>query len=267
MIAFPSFQHLVMNIDKRNIAYVKINRPEVHNSFNEKLIEELTECAELIEQSNIRVVILTGEGRSFCAGADLNYMRKSMDFNSEENENDAATMSKMFELWNTLSKPIIGRINGAAIGGGTGLVAACDIAVASENAKFGFSEVKLGLIPAVIGQFVITKIGVSAAREYFLSGEKFNAKIAEKINLVNYVVPEDKLDQKVEELIKELLSSGPSAIKASKELIRNFSQLNSDGMKKYAVEIIAKLRQSSEGQEGMEAFFSKRPTKWRKESE
>ncbi|MHA1990747.1 MAG: enoyl-CoA hydratase-related protein [Candidatus Hodarchaeales archaeon] len=259
---FPSYDHIATSIDEKKVAIVKINRPEVHNAFNEKLIKEMTECGKLIENSDIRVVILTGEGRSFCAGADLNYMRKSKDFTFDENVQDASAMAEMFHVWNNLSKPIIGRINGTAIGGGIGLVAACDIAIASSNAKFGFSEVKLGIIPAVISPFVIRKIGVTAARELFLTGAQFNADTAQKIYLINYTVPDEDLDTKVNEISRELLSSGPLAIKESKELIKKNYILNNEELVKYTVAIIAELRQSDEGQEGIDAFFSKRSAKW-----
>jgi methylglutaconyl-CoA hydratase len=261
---FPSYEHITTSIDEKKVVMVKINRPEVHNAFNEKLIKEMTECGKLIESSDIRVVILTGEGRSFCAGADLNYMRKSKDYNLDENVQDASAMAEMFHIWNNLSKPIIGRINGTTIGGGIGLVAACDIAIATSNAKFGFSEVKLGIIPAVISPFVIRKIGIAAARELFLTGARFNADTAQKINLINYVIPTEDLDTKVSEISRELLSSGPLAIKESKELIKKNYVLNNEELMKYTIEVIARLRQSDEGQEGIDAFFSKRSAKWAK---
>ncbi|OLS23549.1 MAG: 3-hydroxypropionyl-coenzyme A dehydratase [Candidatus Heimdallarchaeota archaeon LC_3] len=262
MTEFPKFSTLKVIIDTRNVIYVSLNRPEVHNAFNEKLIEELIICGKIIGDSDLRVIVLTGEGRSFCAGADLNYMKKSSEFTIEENIDDAKIMSEMFEIWNNLSKPIVGKINGTAIGGGIGLVSACDIAISPDNAKFGFSEVKLGIIPAIISQFVIPKIGISAAREYFLTGSRFTAETAKSINLINYVVPKDDLDQKVENIVEELLTSGPNAIKAGKLLIKNSANSNYEEFADYTIKIIAELRKSEEGQEGIEAFFSKRQANW-----
>ena len=265
MFELPSYTHIQLTLDNRKILTVKLNRPEVHNAFNEELISNLTECAGFIEKSsNIRGIVLTGAGKSFCAGADLNYMQKSKNFSYEENVLDATKMGTMFRVWNHLSKPVIGKINGTTLGGGTGLLAACDITITVVTAKFGFTEVKLGIMPAVISQFVISKIGFSAAREFFLTGTRFSAETALKIGLVNYVVADEKeLETKVAEIILELLSSGPKAITASKELIRKNQEMNHSDLMHYSIEKIANLRVSEEAQEGISAFLEKRPPTWK----
>lgn len=265
MTELPSYPHLQLTLDNKKILTVKLDRPNVHNAFNEELIHSLSECANFIENSDtIRCVILTGAGKSFCAGADLSYMQKSKNFSYAENLEDANNMGEMFRLWNNLSEPVIGRINGTTMGGGIGLLAACDIAITMSIAKFAFSEVKLGIIPSIISQFVINKIGFSAAREFFLTGARFSAETALKIGLVNYVVTDEKeLDTKVAEITLELLSSGPKAIKASKELLRKNLELNSTDIMKYSIEKIASLRISEEAQEGISAFLDKRSPKWK----
>ncbi|MFW9928834.1 MAG: enoyl-CoA hydratase-related protein [Candidatus Thorarchaeota archaeon] len=262
MLALPTFSTLDLNLNAKNALYVKINRPDVHNAMNEQVIDDLIHCATFIENSSVRVVILSGKGKSFCAGADLNYMKRSKDFTFQQNLNDAKQMSLMFELWNTLSKPVIGKITGFTIGGGTGLVAACDIAIAEENAKFGFSEVKLGIVPAIISPYILRKIGFTYTREFFLTGQRFSAEKAKQISLINYVVNSEELDGKVEEIISELLTSGPEAIRAGKELINKNLLLEKTELQNYCVDLIAKLRKSPEGQEGISAFLEKRKTNW-----
>ncbi|MFQ5978807.1 MAG: enoyl-CoA hydratase/isomerase family protein [Candidatus Heimdallarchaeota archaeon] len=260
-----SYNHLEIIREIKPLPHlcVFLNRPEVHNAFNEELISELTACFTDANKANdIRAVILGGHGRSFCAGADLSWMRKSADFTYEENLEDAEALANLFATIDQSRKPVIGRINGAAIGGGSGLVAACDIAVAVERAKFGFSEINLGIIPAVISPYVLAKIGVANARELFLTGERFPAARAREIGLVQYVVAEEELDKRISELLSALHSSGPQAIAACKELIKTVAPAPKNQVQSYTVQLIAKLRTSEEGKEGIMSFLEKRKPEW-----
>lgn len=243
-----------------------MNRPQVHNAFNSEMIRELAGAFdEAKRDSNVRLVILTGAGESFCAGADLNWMREIIRYSYEQNLRESRELAQLMHSIYTLPKPTIARINGAVIGGGTGLFSACDIVIASDKAKFGLSEVKIGLVPAAIGPYVIRRIGESAARELFLTGERFEAHRALEIGLVNKVVPHEALDEKVAEVVRLLLSSGPEAIAKCKELLQKVSAMGLDEAKTYTAEMIAGLRVSPEGQEGMAAFLEKRKPKWIKE--
>jgi methylglutaconyl-CoA hydratase len=248
------------------VARISLNRPEVHNAFNATMIRELARTFEEAQRDDsVRVVLLTGVGESFCAGADLNWMREIIDYSYEQNLKESLEVAELMHQIYTLPKPTIARINGTTIGGGNGLFSACDIAIASERAKFGLSEVKIGLVPAAISPYVIRRIGESAAHEYFLTGERFDARRALEIRLVNKVVPPEELDGKVEEVIRLLLSSGPEAIARCKELLHKVPSLTFDEAKAYTAEMIARLRVSQEGQEGMAAFLEKRKPKWAKE--
>ncbi len=202
------------------VAWVTLSRPEVHNAFNAKMIEEMTEAVHRVKEDGaVRIVVLTGSGKSFCAGADLNWLREIVSYSFEQNlEESRALADVLFQLY-TLPKPTIAMVNGAAIGGGTGFLSACDIAVAAEEAVFGLSEVKIGLVPAAISPYVLRKIGESKAREYFLTGKRISAKKAYEIGLVNEVVPLEKLNESVDCLIENLLTSGPEAMAGCKELI------------------------------------------------
>lgn len=245
------------------VARVSFCRPEVHNAFNDKLIYEMTDLFNRLKSNKLlRVVVLTGEGKSFCAGADLNWMRRVKDYSYEKNLDESLALADLFYLIYTMPLPVIGRINGAAIGGGTGFVSVCDIAVAAESAKFSFSEVKIGVVPACIGPYVIRKIGEGKAREFFISGERLTAVEASRIGLVNRVFPDDKLDEGVDELVATILSSGPNAVAMAKELISNVPLMTPDEFKPYTAEMIARLRKSDEGQEGMDAFLNKRKPNW-----
>lgn len=245
------------------MARVSFCRPEIHNAFNDTLIYEMTDLfTSLKADKDIRVVILTGEGKSFCAGADLNWMRRVKDYSYEKNLEESLALADLFWLIYTMPLPVVGRINGAAIGGGTGFVAVCDISVAAESAKFSFSEVKIGVVPACIGPYVIRKIGEGKAREFFISGERLTAVEAYRIGLVNRYYPDDRLDDEIDKLTTTLLSSGPNAIKMAKELITNVPGMTPENFKHYTAEMIAKLRKSDEGQEGMDAFLNKRKPNW-----
>lgn len=259
-----TLETLLYEVEK-DVARVILNRPDVHNAFNEVMIRELTEVfADIEKRPEVRAVVLSGEGKSFCAGADLNWMRRVKDYSYDDNLCESLALSEMLYKIYASPKPTIARVNGAAIGGGTGLVAVCDIAVAAETAKFSFSEVKLGLIPACISPYVIKKCGEGRCREFFLTGERLTADKALSAGLVNAVVPPEELDAVVDHYLSQLLSSGPEAITTCKELLRKVPQMSHDEVKKYTAEVIVRIRMSDEGQEGMTAFLEKRKPKWNK---
>src|SRR6185369_851286 len=217
------FNHLLVHRDGP-VEYVTLNRPDVRNAFNETLIGELTTWAASVRgDAAVRAVVLSGAGKSFCAGADISWMAKTVEFSEDENMRDAAAASHMFGALNTLPVPVIGRVHGAALGGGVGLAAVCDIVVAEESAIFGFTEVKLGILPAVISPFVLAKIGRSAARELFLTGSRFSARRAQEIGLVHAVVSSAELDATVHHYLEECLTGGREAIAAAKALIAQVS--------------------------------------------
>jgi len=248
------------------VEHLTLNRPEVRNAFNEHVIGELTAWAAdaraAAQRGDIRVVVLAGAGKTFCAGADVAWMSKTVDYSEDENLRDAGAMSAMFAALDTLPLPLVGRIHGAALGGGAGLTAVCDIAVADEQTVFGFTEVKLGIIPAVISPFALAKIGRSAARELFLTGARFTAARAKEIGLVHAVVPGHELDNVVDGYVRELLSAGPEAIAAAKALIPTvWGRTAADAMPITAA-AIASRRVSREGQEGLRAFLEKRKASW-----
>ena len=240
---------------------VTIDRPDVRNAFNEDVIDELHETFSAIPPK-VRAVVLTGGGSVFCAGADVQWMKKSMNYSEEENAIDAATMAAMFRTIDECPRPVIGRINGHALGGGSGLVACCDMVVAVEGALFGFTEVRLGIVPANISTFVLPKIGGRSARRYFLTGERFGAEEAKAIGLIHEVVPADRLDAKVSDLVKEILRCGPNAVATAKEVIREGLARPRDEAIDYTVRTIARVRVSPEGQEGLGAFLEKRKPTW-----
>lgn len=245
------------------IARVVLNRPDVRNAFNDEMLEDLLEVFGAIRgDSAIRVVVLTGEGRSFCAGADLHWMKQVVDYTYEQNYEGSLRLAHMLREIYTCPKPVIGRINGPAIGGGTGVVAVCDIAIASEDAVFGFSETKLGLTPATISPYLLKRMGEKNLREYFLTGERFSAARAAEMGLVNAVVPADELDGAIEAKIEMILTGGPEALAGAKELIRGIAERSLDQNGPYTAELIARLRTSEEGQEGMNAFLAKRKPCW-----
>ena len=258
------FETILYSVED-NIARVTFNRPDVHNAFNDKMINELSRVFDEIEKERgIRVVIITGKGKSFCAGADLNWMRRVKDYSYEDNLKESLDLAEMLYKIYSSAKPTIARVNGAAIGGGTGLVAVCDIAVAATKAKFSFSEAKLGLIPACISPYVMKKCGEGKCREFFLTGERLTAEKAYNAGLVNLVVDLEQIDDVVNDLVDKLVTSGPDAIRSCKELLRRVSEMSLEQAKKYTAEVIAKLRISDEGQEGMNAFLEKRKPTWSK---
>jgi len=227
------------------------------------MIAELTATLRsLAGDTAVRVVVLGGRGPAFCAGADVEWMRAMAGFSREENRRDAQALADLFHAVYVSPKPVVARAHGAALGGGAGLVAACDIAVAAHGTQFGFTEVRLGIIPSVISPYVLRKIGESAARELFLTGERFAAQTAAAIGLVRLAVPEDELDAAVEERVEELLRAGPRAVTAAKALIRDVACRAVDEVRAETVERIAEIRVSDEAQEGLRAFLEKRKPAW-----
>ncbi len=264
-MADRKFETILAPIEGK-VLRITLNRPQVHNAFNSAMIGELAEAFQAAgSDDDVRIVILTGAGESFCAGADLNWMREIIHYSYEQNLGESLQVAELMRAIYELPKPTIARVNGAVIGGGNGLLSACDIVVASDKARFGLSEVKIGLVPAAIGPYVIRRIGESAAHELFLTGERFDALRALEIGLVNKVVPHAALDDKVEELVRLLLSSGPEAIAKCKELLQRVPDMSLEEAKGYTAEMIARLRVSPEGQEGMASFLEKRKPRWAKE--
>lgn len=244
----------------RGTARVTLSRPDVRNAFNAEVIRDLRDAfTALSGDAAVRAVVLSGEGKVFSGGADVQWMRSALSLSYDENAADAEAMSDMFRAIDRCSKPVIGRIHGAALGGGAGLAAVCDIAIASEETIFGFTEVKLGIIPAVISPFVLAKIGQSNARALFLTGERFDAKRAHAIGLVHEVVHEGVLDAAVGRVLAELASSGPHAVAAAKQLIPRVVAATYDATREITAAAIAKQRTGEEGQEGLHAFLERRP--------
>ncbi|HEX6738236.1 MAG TPA: enoyl-CoA hydratase-related protein [Vicinamibacteria bacterium] len=245
------------------VARIWLNRPEVRNAFDGLMVTELRKTLfDLRSVDAVRVIVLGGRGPAFCAGADLEWMRAMAAFSREENLREAQAMADLFFTVYESPKPIVARVQGAALGGGAGLVAACDVPVAALGTRFGFTEVRLGILPAVISPYVLGKIGESAARELFLTGERFEAVKAQEIGLVRAAVPEDDLDATVEGRVQELLQAGPRAIAEAKALIREVAYRRIEDVQRYTVERIADVRVSPEGQEGMRAFLDKRKPYW-----
>ncbi len=245
------------------VARIWMNRPEARNAFDGLMVTELRRTLfDLRSADSIRVIVLAGRGPSFCAGADLEWMKAMAAFSRDDNLREAQALADLFFTVYESPKPVVARIHGAALGGGAGLVAACDIPVAALGTQFGFTEVRLGIIPAVISPYVLGKIGESAARELFLTGERFEAVRASEIGLIRAAVPEEDLDPVVENRVQELLRAGPRAVGEAKALIREVAYRRIEDVQRYTVERIAELRVSSEGQEGMRAFLEKRKPNW-----
>jgi methylglutaconyl-CoA hydratase len=241
-----------------NVDYVTLNRPEVHNAFDEHLIAEMTAWAERAATDNaLRGVVINGQGRSFCAGADLTWMAKMAGYTREENLRDARAAAAMFSAIDTLPFPVIAQIHGAALGGGAGLAAVADIAVAADDAVFGFTEVKLGLIPAVIAPYVLARIGQSAARELFVTGRRFDAAHAEFIGLVHAVVPAADLIDTVNKYLIEIAANGPEAMGAAKQLLRTIANQTIAEALPITAQAIAERRVSDEAQGMMRAFLKR----------
>jgi len=245
------------------VSWVRLNRPDLRNALDDETIRELTAWAEAAAgDATIRAAVLTGTGRIFCAGADLAWMARAAAFSHPENVRDARAGARLFGLLDALPFPVIGRVQGAAMGGGAGLAAVCDIVVADEGTTFGFTEVKLGIIPAMISPYVVAKIGRSAARELFLSGRRFDAAHAKAIGLVHAVVPASDLDATVDSYLNDVLAAGPEAIAAAKALIRRVWKADPAEVAEMTAHAIAERRVSEEGHEGLTAFLEKRRARW-----
>ena len=251
---------------RAGVVRVVLARHEVRNAFDDAMIAEVTATfAALSSDASVRVVVLAGDGKAFCAGADLTWMKRMVTWGEEENRRDAEALGRMFLAIDSCPKPVVGRVHGAALGGGAGLVAVCDVAVCAEGTLLGTTEVRLGIVPAVISPFVVRKVGESHARRWFLTGERFGADEALRAGLVHVVVPEAELDAEVDRTVDALLLGGPEALAVSKGLAKRTRSLPIDEALAEAAGIIAARRVSPEGQEGMEAFLQKRPPAWARE--
>jgi len=252
--------------DQDRVRRIALNRPEVHNAFDDALIAELTAAIDEAGRDDaVRAVVLTGEGESFSAGADLNWMRSMAQAGEADNREDSLRLARLMRRLQFCPKPTVARVNGAAFGGGVGLIACCDIAIGVEGAKFGLTEVKLGLVPAVISPYVIAAIGLRQARRLFLTGEFFDAAAAQRIGLLHEAVPHEQLDAAVQRVLGLLGKAGPVAQAEAKTLALGMAGLDETGAQKLDEEnaaLIARLRVSAEGQEGLGAFLGKRSAAW-----
>lgn len=259
---------LLQSRSEGGVVTLCLHRPQVHNAFDDELIAALSRCLlDLERDKEVKAVVLTGQGRSFSAGADLNWMQSMISAGKEENKADALRLAKLLRILNYLNKPTIAKINGPAYGGGVGLIACCDIAMASDQAQFGLTEVRLGLAPAVISPYVFRKIGEHQARRYFISGERFSAARAKAIGLIHEVANEAELDQAVSKQLELLLQAGPAAVKYCKQLsfaIAGHNAASQEKLDEKTASLIAELRVSEEGQEGLRSFLEKRQPEWRK---
>jgi methylglutaconyl-CoA hydratase len=248
----------------RTIATVTLNRPDLHNAFNDELIARVTETFEAIgADSTVRVVLLRAAGQSFSAGGDLNWMKRAATYTAEENFRDARAGAHMFFTVAHCPRPVIARVHGRALGGGCGLIACCDMAVALESAEFGFPEVKIGLLPGIIGPFVVSRIGVSNAREYFLTGARFPAARAREIGLIQRVAADEtSMDAIIDDWIGELMTASPAAVSAAKKLIFDISGRPIESVLDTAASSIANARISPDGRAGVEAFLSRAKPPW-----
>jgi methylglutaconyl-CoA hydratase len=244
-----------------SVTTVRLHRPDVRNALDEVLIAELTQAFAGLPGST-RAVVIAGSGPAFCAGADAQWMKRSKSFSREENERDAAALASLLTAIDECPFPTVARVHGPALGGGVGLVAACDIVIAEEQAQFGFPEVRLGLVPAVISTFVLPRIGARAARRYFLTGERFAAPQAMAMGLVHETAPASALDGRIEGVLRELLQGAPRALGAAKLLIRTVTALPRDRAIEESIRTISELRVAPEAQEGLSAFLEKRKPNW-----
>lgn len=253
------------------IGVVTLNRPELHNAFNNVLVAELNSVLDAAESDDdLHALVITGEGRSFCAGADTTWMRGMAQASQLENREDSLQLARLMRRLNYLDKPTIARVNGSAYGGGIGLIACCDIAIATAESKFALSEVKLGLVPAVISPYVVDAIGLRQSRHLFLTGEVFSAEHAARIGLLHRTVPADELDDAIANTVRRLERTGPLARRAAKRLVFRVADRDERDSSKADTEnaeLIARLRVSEEGQEGLTAFLDKRRPDWVAEQE
>jgi methylglutaconyl-CoA hydratase len=245
------------------VAQLVLARPEVHNAFDDALIAELTRAAaEIAADGAVRVVVLAGEGKSFCAGADVNWMKRMVDTTFEENHADSKRLAAMLRALDRLPKPLVCRVHGVALGGGVGLLSACDVVAAAHDAVFGLSEVRLGILPAVISPFVLRRLSPGAARSLFLTGERFGAERARLLGLVDAVCPAGELDAAVRKIVDSLLRGGPAAQRRIKELLPQVHGRTPEDAAELTTRTNAEARASAEGQEGLRAFLEKRRPSW-----
>jgi methylglutaconyl-CoA hydratase len=251
-------------LKEAGVATLTLNRPQLHNAFDDVLVAELTaELQRLENDPTVRIVVLAANGRSFSAGADLNWMRRMAEYSRDENFSDAMALGELMRTLNDLAKPTVAKVQGAAYGGGVGLIACCDIAIASVAASFRLSEVALGLIPAVIGPYLVRAIGERQARRYFVTAERFDAEAAHRMNLIHQVVPAQALDGAVDAMLDTMTGNGPAAMVAAKDLIRAVSHGPIDRtMIEDTAGRIASIRASTEGREGVSAFLNKSKPAW-----
>jgi methylglutaconyl-CoA hydratase len=247
--------------DQGDLGVIRMDRAERRNAFNSQMISELTVAFKLLNNNQSRLIVLTGNGSAFSAGADLEYMRQIKDSGYEANYADASALADLLELIYTSPKPVIAGVNGPAIGGGTGLISACDIAIAKDDVFFAFSEVRLGLVPAVIGPYVVKAIGERNSRRYMLTGDRFSAEKAKEIGLINEIT--DDIEKTVNEIADSILLCGPNALMNCKKLIRRCGEEELSSIKDWTSDLIATLRASVEGQEGMSSFLNKRNPNWK----
>ena len=268
MINSAEFETIDLNTDELGVCSLTLNRPEVHNAFDERMIAEVTAALEsAADEDAVRVLVIRGSGKSFSAGADINWMRRMADYDESQNYEDAQRMSTMMDSLYRFPKPTLASVHGSVFGGGVGLVACCDMAIACDKTIFSLSEIKLGLIPSVISPYVVEAIGIRNARRYFLSGERFTASTAVQLGLINECCSIVDLNHKTDSLVAELLQGAPNAQTIAKSLLQNVlkNQIDQD-IKNQTARIISQVRASEEGREGTSAFLEKRTPNWRKEA-
>lgn len=245
------------------IVTIVLNRPEVRNALNREMIRSIMAELEAADRDpTIRAIVLRGEGDFFCAGADLQWMKQSLHVPKRKNHRDATEISHLMEALDHLRKPLIAVVQGGAVGGGAGIVATADIVIAAENAVFSISEVRLGLVPSIIAPYVIAKIGASQARRYFVTGERFSAKMAQSLGLVHNVVPRDHLDAELERILVSIMNAGPNAIIGAKKMVKDLTPRVTPTTIRKTIATVASVRVTPEAQEGMLAFLEKRKPRW-----
>ena len=257
------YETLILERDARGIVTLWLNRPEKHNAMSGQMIEELTRAArELSEDESVRAVVLAAKGKSFCAGADLTWMRAQFEATPDARAREATKLARMLQTFNTLPKPLIGRVHGNAFGGGLGLLSVCDVVVATQEVQMAFTETRLGLIPATIGPYVCARMGEAKARQVFMSARRFDAREAVRLGLVTFAVPGSELDQAVEAEVAPYLDCAPGAVARSKALLRRLGPMIDETVIAASVDALIAAWGSAEAQEGIGAFFDKRSPSW-----
>ena len=261
------YETITLTIDKNtHTSHLTLTRPQVHNALNDTMIREITHAVTRLNQDpHTRILVITGEGKSFCGGADLTWMKSMITYSMEENIRDSRALQNMFDTLDHSPKFIIGQITGHAFGGGLGLIAICDLTLAHPDLIFAFSETKLGLIPAVISPYILRRIGPAHARRLFMTGERFTTNYAHTIGLIDHIIPPGDMETHIEKYIKEISTAGPQAVAEAKKLIHLYQEQDPRAYREATVETIARLRVSPEGQEGTTAFLEKRKPAWRKQ--